>query len=244
MRKAVVNQLGSPHQTEAEHHERSTALRGTAVVLVLSGVVALVVSSDRLHGLLLKLFEQAGAVIAERPLVGAMVFVLLSAIGAMVMFVSGSVLVPPALLAWGGVRTMLLLWLGWVIGAATAYVLARRLGRPAVAWLTSRPSLERYEKWVPAQAPIGLVVLFQLAIPSEIAGYVFGLARCPFGKYLAAAAIGELPYAFAVVYFGSTMLHRRLVSLLVVGAAGALLGLVALTLLRSRLSAYRASSQR
>ena len=42
---------------------------------------------------------------------------------------------------------------------------------------------------ISAKATFPLVLLFQLAVPSEIPGYVLGALRYHFGKYLAARAI-------------------------------------------------------
>jgi uncharacterized membrane protein YdjX (TVP38/TMEM64 family) len=86
------------------------------------------------------------------------------------------------------------------------------------------------------------VILFQLGLPSEVPGYLLGLARYPVSRYLLALAIAELPWAVLTVLLGSTLLERRVPVLVAVGVAAALLGGVALALLTRRLRTTRGTS--
>ncbi len=63
------------------------------------------------------------------------------------------------------------------------------------------------------------VLLFQLAVPSEIPGYVLGLAGCRLRTYAAAIALGELPFAIGAVYLGESFLQRNYLLLLAIGVA-------------------------
>lgn len=67
----------------------------------------------------------------------------------------------------------------------------------------------------------GHVLLFQLAVPSEIPGYVLGLAGCRFRTYVAAMVLGELPFAIGAVYLGESFLQRNYILLLATGIGGA-----------------------
>lgn len=185
---------------------------------------------------MLTLLSWAAGIIAAHPLAGALLFVLLSALSAMLAFVSSAVLVPSALLAWGSTPTLLLLWAGWILGGLAAYGLARSLGRPLAARLASAGTLERYEQRLSRHSSFGLVVLFQLALPSEIPGYVLGLARYPPGRYLAAVALAELPYALGTVYLGHELLEGNALLLLGLGAGGLALSLGAFRRLHQRLA--------
>ena len=86
---------------------------------------------------------------------------------------------------------------------------------------------------------MGVVLLFQLVLPSEIPGYVLGSAAYPFWKYLAALALAELPYAVATVYAGSSFIERRTYLLIGVGAAAAALSGWAVFALHRRMSEQR-----
>ena len=198
-------------------------------------LLALAGTSDDLHQALLKVLDAASKVIAERPVLGAVLFVVLSALSAMLAFVSSAVLVPVALYAWGETVCAVLLWLGWILGGATAYALGRWLGRPAVRWLLPTETLDRYEDRLSTETPIGLIVLLQLALPSEVPGYLLGLVRYPFWRYLLALALAELPYAVGTVYLGESFLERRLILVLALGAAGALFMFLAVRTLQKRL---------
>jgi uncharacterized membrane protein YdjX (TVP38/TMEM64 family) len=79
--------------------------------------------------------------------------------------------------------------------------------------------MERYEGLITQRASFGLVLLFQMAVPSEIPGYLLGLLRYHFGKYLAALALAELPYALATVYISSGFIERRMALLVGAGLA-------------------------
>ena len=85
--------------------------------------------------------------------------------------------------------------------ARTPY--SRYFGRPLVTAPTSASALEWYESRLSRNAPLGLVLLFQLALPPEVPGYLLGLPRYHFWKYLGALALAELPYAVATILSGN-----------------------------------------
>jgi len=127
-----------------------------------------------------------------------------------------------------------LLWLGWILGGICAYGLARAWGRPVVRHFISERALAKYDSRISPQTPFSLVLLFQLAVPSELPGYVLGLARYSFLRYLAVVALAELPYAIGTVFLGTSVLERRLGLLLALGAGAILLSALALRALRKR----------
>jgi uncharacterized membrane protein YdjX (TVP38/TMEM64 family) len=157
----------------------------------------------------------------------------------MLAFMSSAVFVPVGLYVWGKTTTMILLWTGWVAGGICAYTLSRYLGRPVVKALVFWPALERYERRISHNAPFGLVLLFQLALPSEVPGYVLGLVRYHFWKYIGALALAELPYAVATIYMGSGFIERRTYLLITVGLVVALVSGLALYALQARVSEER-----
>lgn len=180
------------------------------------------------HAWLLSLFTAAEGVIRERQAWGMVVFVLLAAVSAMVAFVTSSMLIPAAVYVWGPGLCLVLLWAGWFLGGLAAYAIGRYLGRPIVQRLVRPAALARQERWARSRRSLVGLVLLQLAVPTDLAGYVFGLIRCPFLPFVAALAVAEVPYALGAVYLGVSFLERRLVPLLVLGAAGALLSVLAL----------------
>lgn len=210
--------------------------RRSGLLVILCAGLALLASSDDLYSALVSVLDVAAKLIDERPVLGAVFFVVLSGLSAMLAFVSSSVLVPVALVAWGKLACMLLLWVGWMLGGAAAYAIGRWLGRPVVEWLLPEGALERYERRIPEHPPFGLLVLLQLAMPSEVPGYLLGLLRLPFRRYLAALALAEAPYAVGTVYLGASFLERQLGLLIALGAVGALFMALSVRMLHRRLA--------
>ena len=106
-----------------------------------------------------------GSILAGHPVGGVILMIALSAASAMLAFFSSAVLLPAALQTWSEPVCAGLLWLGWIVGGAVAYVIAKYLGRPALQVLTSSRALGRYETVITTRTPFGLVLLFQLAVP-------------------------------------------------------------------------------
>ncbi|MGE0354578.1 MAG: TVP38/TMEM64 family protein [Gemmatimonadales bacterium] len=208
--------------------------RAVALGLLTLALVA-AASSVRLHTALLDVVEAARTIITGHPVWGAVAFVLLSALSAMLAFVSSAVLVPVALVTWGPVGCLALLWSGWILGGLFAYGTARWLGRPVVRFIASDAALRRYERRISPRTPFSMILLFQLALPSEIPGYVLGFARYPPVRYLIALALAELPFAIGTVYLGEGFLQRKTLLLIALGAGAVLFSVGAFQALHRRL---------
>jgi uncharacterized membrane protein YdjX (TVP38/TMEM64 family) len=210
--------------------------RRIATGALLLAILALVVLSRGVHDALLRLLVSAEAIAADHPAWAATLVVVFAALSAMLVFVSSWVVLPFAVFTWGAGPALLLLWTGWLLGGITSYSIGRFLGRPAVRRLASRTALDRYEDRVSHRAPFGLILLFQLALPSEIPGYVLGLVRYPFVRYLAALGLVELVYGIATVSLGTGVVERRVALILPAAAALAILVAWAVLALRRRLA--------
>jgi uncharacterized membrane protein YdjX (TVP38/TMEM64 family) len=227
----------------ADPPSRLGITRRAATLLSLLAVAVALLGARPVHAWLLDRFAAAEIVIREQPAAGMLVFVLLTAISAMVAFVSSAVLIPVAIYVWGPTRTFALLWSGWFLGGLAAYAIGRYLGRPIVRRLVRPTTLERQERWARSGGrSLVAIVLLQLAIPSDLAGYVFGLIRCPFAPFTAALAFAEIPYALGAVFLGVSFVQRRVVSWLVLGLAGAVLSVLALRAYRRHLEPSRSGS--
>jgi uncharacterized membrane protein YdjX (TVP38/TMEM64 family) len=191
------------------------------VVLLVVGGLALLAASDPVHTAILGLLDVTRVVIQAHPVLGVVAFVGLAALSAVLAFFSSAVLVPVAIHAWGAPVTALLLWVGWLLGGLGAYLLAAWFGRPALHWVAPGESFVRYEAMIRRHGTFGFLLLFQLALPSEIPGYVLGLARAPLPRYLAALALAEVPYAVGTILLGASFLERRYGLLLVLGLLSA-----------------------
>lgn len=194
--------------------------RRLAILFLFVLIATAVAATGPLHRAVLSIIAVAEPVIQQHAVAGAVVFVLLSALSAIVFFLSTAVITPVAVEAFGPITTLALLWLGWIIGGITAYGIGRRFGHRVVRWLIDPVRLRDYEERARRLVSFRHVLLFQLAVPSEIPGYVLGLAGCRFRTFVIAMALGELPFAIGAVYLGESFLDRNYVLLLAIGITG------------------------
>jgi uncharacterized membrane protein YdjX (TVP38/TMEM64 family) len=192
-------------------------LVGFALVLLAAIVVA---ASSRLHGTAESAVELVGAMIRQHPAWGVFAFVSLAALSAMLAFFSIVAVVPVATHHWGQAATVALLWMGWLAGGAMAYAIGRFLGSRVARLLASGARVKYYEDRLTARAPFWMIVLLQLAVPSEIPGYVLGSLRYRFPRYLLALALAELPFAIGAVVLSTGFLERQYWLMALVGAIG------------------------
>jgi uncharacterized membrane protein YdjX (TVP38/TMEM64 family) len=207
-------------------------------LFLLGGIVllaTLLVASDVLYARIDDVLAWAGDLIARHPGGGIIVFVGLAALSAMVAFFSSVLIVPVGVQHWGPLACFGLLWVGWMLGGMAAYGIGRGLGRRAVATLINPRTLERYEAYITANLAFPLVLLFQAALPSEVPGYLLGMLRYRFARYLMALALVELPYALGAVYLGEGFLQRQPLRLIALGLGGVLLSALAYHYLHRRI---------
>jgi len=208
------------------------------MLIIIAGLVAGTETLlDKSHEII-KLAESA---ITGYPVLGKLLFVLLAMVSAMLAFFSSAILTPIGVYAWGPVNTFVLLWIGWLLGGMTAFLVGRYLGRSAVSILLGESRLSSWETQMGRHTKFIHILLFQAAVPSEIPGYVLGILRYRFVLYLAALAITELPYALGTVYLGESFLKGESVLLVGIGAGIILLSVIAFQVLR-RIARARASS--
>lgn len=220
--------------SEIERPRSGTRWWRAGALLAIIVVAAVALSLDTIHEPLLRLLNAAGPVIAAHPRLGAVVFVVLSALSAMLAFFSSALLVPVALVVWDRWTTVALLWLGWLLGGALAYGIGRVLGRPLINTVGSARLIAFYQRRVSAGMRFPTVLLLQFALPSEIPGYLLGILRVRFRTYIAALALVELPYAVGTVLLGESIVQQRAGWLVVLGAAGVGVTVLAAYLLRRR----------
>jgi uncharacterized membrane protein YdjX (TVP38/TMEM64 family) len=195
--------------------------RGHLAPLFVALLVALLLaSSATLQRLLVTGIEKPAELLEAHPFLGGSAFVALAAASAMLSLFSSVPLVPFAVAAWGEELTAALLFAGWVLGGTASYLagatLHRRIERSKIYARVShyRERLRRHK------AEFSIVLLFRLAMPAEIPGYVLGMLRYDFWRYLAATALAELPMALGTVYAGRLLIEQRPLALavLIVGA--------------------------
>jgi len=197
--------------------------------------VALLLSVDAVYHSLQQALNTAEPLITGHPFLGAVVFVLLAAISAVLAFFSSALLLPAAVFTWGSTVTFALLWIGWLLGGVATYALGRALRGPQRDVSKAPSRFDFYLQRVPGKITFALVLLLCLALPSEIPGYLCGYLGVRLRTYVSALAVAELPYAFGAVLIGDGVVNRQIGGLLAFGLIGAALSACALWLLHKRL---------
>ena len=231
MRKPTGEPLSAA--TAPKSHARSWA-RAVVVVLICVSL-ALLLSVDQVYESLQRALSAAEPLIAGHPYLGAVAFVLLAAISAVLAFFSSALLLPVAVFTWGSKVTFVLLWLGWLLGGIGTYALGRGLRRPQAAAQKTSSQFDFYLQRIPGEATFALVLLLYLALPSEIPGYVCGYLGVRLRTFFAALAVAELPYAVGAVLLANGAVNRHIGWLVSLGLIGAALSLYALRVLHKRL---------
>lgn len=213
------------------HRQRRGLLRALGIVALCVAVAGLL-SVDAAYEGMQELLLAARPVIAAHPVFGALLFVLLAAVSALLAFFSSALLVPAAVFTWGEWLTGALLWLGWLLGGMFAYGVGHLLrgGRDA-------PPPARIAPYIPhtvSEIGFPLVLLWQLVLPSEIPGYVCGWLGVRFRTYVAAVAVAEIPYAVGAVVLGESVIERRLGWVVAIGVLAASLAYLLVRVWRRR----------
>jgi uncharacterized membrane protein YdjX (TVP38/TMEM64 family) len=193
--------------------------RRTLILVMALGAALLVMSSDGAHSIAQDAVGLGEGLIEGYPRWGMPLFLVLSAGSAMLAFFSSLVLVPVAVSAWGEWTTLLLVWLGWLLGGVLSYAIGRYVGRRVLDFFLDRERLDYFEQRLGAQAGFLVILIFQLAMPSEIPGYVLGAMRYRFGLYALALGLAELPYAVSGVFLAESFLRREYSVLIALGLA-------------------------
>lgn len=214
---------------------KSSGARRAVLVLAIAAAAAALLSVGAIHDAIDRALGAVAPLFTTHPLLGGALFVLLAAVSAMLAFFSSALLVPAGIHAWGTWPTIALLWLGWLLGGMCAYVLGRVLRRPLLPTREAAQTLEHYARRLPPNASWPLVLLLQLALPSEVPGYLCGFLRVRFKVYVSALAVAELPYAIGAALVGDSVVRGHSLWLLALAVLAVVAMLFALRLLRVRL---------
>lgn len=212
----------------------SPELSSTHLFLALGAIalfLILLTQSETFQSFIVSVTDWAKGVMTAHPVLGAIIFFVFAALSAMLAFTSSAVLVPPANLVWGKLITFFLLWGGWIAGAIAAFGIGRS-ARPLLLKLGYQKTLERYQQFTSKRMKFWAALLFCMAIPSEIPGYLFGGLRYPFIKFLGAIAIAEAIYALGLILAGQSLISAKPLPLIAIAATLVVVVLTARFLLR------------
>ncbi len=180
---------------------QSIVKKKLALFAIVTAVVLIFFGSTLFQGEYWQLVGFFEKHVNEYKAVGVVVFVALAVLSTMFSFLSSIWLIPIAVPIFGAVLTTALLLSGWYIGAIFSYVIGRYAGYPIIARLVDAQKIDYYrDLLLKGRGELGLLLLVRFVLPSEIPGYVLGMARYHFGKYFLITVLSEIPYALAAVY--------------------------------------------
>ncbi|RJQ14364.1 DedA family protein [Candidatus Parcubacteria bacterium] len=130
-------------------------------------------------------------------------------------FTIAPILLPPAIVTHGAFITFLYFLSGWVLGGIISFYISRLWGRPALERLRLAHKVDYYEKLVPREHHFFVLLLFRLAMPSEIPGYILGLTNIGFLRYFWATLLAEIPIGLILVYAGGAFVEKEFITLAV-----------------------------
>jgi len=106
----------------------------------------------------------------------------------------------------GTFRAVIYVLIASIIGDTITFFVSRMLGRDYISRILKIKNLEKYDRKIREN---GFVSLFFLRIipimPDSVLNYGFGLTAISFKDYLIATAVGVIPVAFVLAYFGDSI---------------------------------------
>lgn len=181
------------------------------VFLIIGVAVAIALAfwySSALQNSFYVLAEWFGELVVAHEFFAVLLFVLLSALAALVSPFTNVPLIPFAVVIWGTGPTAILLLGGWMLGDMLAYFIGRDIGYPAVRYMVSAERFDRWVETVRSHAHFAMALLLRMALPAEL-GYAFGIIRYPIGLYGLVTFLAELPMALAAVYASEAILAGK-----------------------------------
>ncbi|MCR4284127.1 MAG: VTT domain-containing protein [Parcubacteria group bacterium] len=134
-------------------------------------------------------------------ILGMLLYVFITVVAVVFAPVSTLPFLAIASVLWGGFISAVLSIIGWTIGSAIAFNLARKYGRPLVSKFINIKKIERFENIVPSKHVFWTIVFLRLALPVDLLSYALGLlTKIPFSVFMYATVIGLTPFAFLFAY--------------------------------------------
>ncbi len=184
-------------------------LKSKIVLIVIGAILVLIfwssVGLQEEYARLVVFFEGH---VTSNPVLSLFIFLVLTVLSVLFFFFSSFLLVPVAISVWGSFTTTMLLLLGWFIGAIFSYAIGRYAGYPSLQYFISKEKLGYYDKLFSENCSLLSIFLLRLTFPSEIPGYMLGVLRFHFPKYLWVTMLAEVPYAFVIVYAFDAILTK------------------------------------
>jgi len=187
---------------------RRRLLRGVVAVLILTALVLAGLNP----GVQSAVLEGYRALFSHDPAVthawvqrfgawGPLVLVLAFVVQAVIPVIPALVLVLVSLLAYGPVVGFFIVYVGTLLGAAAGYGLGSAVGGPLIRALAGQRNRDRAHAFASEQGVRGVILIRLMPVlSSDLMNLVAGATRMPFGRFMAATALGALPVALLITW--------------------------------------------
>ena len=139
--------------------------------------------------------------LGKQGVFGMAIYVLGAMIATVIAPMSFLPILPIAVTIWGSFMAAVLSIIAWTLGAAIAFIIARRYGRPLVENMVGKRKMNYMEGFLPKRYLFLAVVFLRIALPVDLLSYALGLfGVMTFWPYIAATIIGITPFAFVFSY--------------------------------------------
>jgi len=128
--------------------------------------------------------------------------------------------IPLAAALFGPFMTAVLSIIGWSLGAAIAFLLARRLGRPLLQKYLPLEKLDQTLALFPPNTHFWFIIILRMTLPVDLVSYALGLTKSlSFTSYIVATIIGVSWFSFAFAYMGDAFFKGDLIVLFEIALA-------------------------
>lgn len=109
---------------------------------------------------------------------------------------------------WGPERAIIYNMFGWSVGAALAFQIARRAGRPFLSRFVNMKKIDTYAHTINPNIEFLGVIVLRVVMPVDVLSYALGLfSKISFIKYMIATVIGIIPFTIIFAYGGHSLLE-------------------------------------
>ncbi|WP_424949359.1 TVP38/TMEM64 family protein [Deinococcus sp.] len=168
---------------------------------------------------------------------GPVVLVLAFTVQAVFPVIPALILILVSLLAYGPVAGFFIVYLGTLLGASAGYGLGYGVGDPLIRALAGGRNRDRAHVFAETNGVRGVILIRLMPVlSSDLMNLVAGATRMPFGRFMAATALGALPVTLLITWLAHATAGSPTRLGLGLLAMSVVVGLVALTrcwLLRS-----------
>lgn len=199
--------------------------RNVLIVLAVFLIAGIFATVGQYYNVAQWLRDTFNSLVGYNQALAAFVFIALGALSAIFTFFTSTPLVPIAAVIWGKGMALFMLFGGWILGAIIAYHIGHLFAH-VISGFKVFEKIESHRQQLGKKSEFLLVLLFRLAVPSEVASYTLGTLRYPFGRYVLATVISDFPFAVLAIYSSAALFgpHPLVFALCMIG------GLIAITL--------------